>query len=234
MSGALRIDNQIDLIWRRDWKNLIILDACRYDAFKLNNTISGTLKPVWSPASYTSLWIEKVFTPLSWKDTVLVTASAFFRKRILEKFHYVHNCILKNWNDSYSTVLPEDVTRVTKKLLAVYPDHPFVIWYIQPHVPLIGEPEISVRTLDLRKDANLSLEKFVKIFKIPEETVRKAYISNLRYVLGFVKELLLDLHGKTIITADHGNALGEFGYWGHMFSQDFPFLRVVPWLEVKK
>jgi len=41
------------------------------------------------------------------------------------------------------------------------------------------------------------------------------------------------MKGKTIITSDHGEFLGEHGYYGHEArkSED-PVLRVVPWLEM--
>jgi len=46
---------------QRDWDNLIILDACRYDYFKEYNEISGDLEPVVSKASHSLQFMEKIF-----------------------------------------------------------------------------------------------------------------------------------------------------------------------------
>jgi hypothetical protein len=43
----------------------------------------------------------------------------------------------------------------------------------------------------------------------------KAYIENLHRVLECVKKLVENLHGKIIITSDHGELLGEDGLYGH-------------------
>jgi len=40
------------------------------------------------------------------------------------------------------------------------------------------------------------------------------------------------LEGEIIVTADHGELLGENGEWGHPIGSEKPALRGVPWLEV--
>ena len=47
------------------------------------------------------------------------------------------------------------------------------------------------------------------------EAIREAYESNLRYVLSYVSKLVRHLKGIKVITADHGELLGEGGYYGH-------------------
>ncbi|ELZ23103.1 hypothetical protein C475_15679, partial [Halosimplex carlsbadense 2-9-1] len=52
-----------------------------------------------------------------------------------------------------------------------------------------------------------------------------------------VKELLGELSGKTVVTSDHGNMLGErarpipIREWGHPDGVYTPELVTVPWLE---
>jgi glucan phosphoethanolaminetransferase (alkaline phosphatase superfamily) len=55
---------------------------------------------------------------------------------------------------------------------------------------------------------------------LSREELRKRYMRNLFYVLGACNSLVNLLHGTTIITSDHGEALGEldpfpFRVYGH-------------------
>ena len=64
--------------------------------------------------------------------------------------------------------------------------------------------------------------------------MRKSYIANLEYVEAEIESLIKKLPGKTVITADHGENLGDrvFGirFYSHRFHT--PQCRLVPWLEL--
>jgi len=62
----------------------------------------------------------------------------------------------------------------------------------------------------------------------PEEVVA-AYDANLEYVFESVETLLENVDGTVAISADHGNALGEWGMWGHRAYVPSMALRKVPW-----
>lgn len=66
--------------------------------------------------------------------------------------------------------------------------------------------------------------------------VREAYADELILGLKHVKKLSLRLPpGKMVISADHGELLGEKGYWGHGIPKPpLPALTDVPWLEVER
>lgn len=64
-----------------------------------------------------------------------------------------------------------------------------------------------------------------------KEGIRNAYEKDLNLVLKKVKELTENLPGKYIITADHGEMLGESGRWGHGYS--YKECREIPWLIIK-
>jgi len=65
--------------------------------------------------------------------------------------------------------------------------------------------------------------------------VQKAYEKNLETALYFVKEIIPSLRfGKIVVTADHGEILGEKGFWGHGPPKPRILeLTTVPWMEVK-
>jgi len=59
------------------------------------------------------------------------------------------------------------------------------------------------------------------------------YEENLRIVLEAVAELVPELDGQVVVTADHGEAFGEEGVWEHHIETHIPPLIEVPWLEVE-
>ena len=94
-----------------------------------------------------------------------------------------------------------------------------------------------------------TLWKTIKLLGLPprtnmEETwrmigtqgIKQAYQKNLQLVLFFTQKLNQHLPpGKIIITADHGELLGEKKYWGHGDPKPhLPELMTVPWMEVKR
>jgi len=58
------------------------------------------------------------------------------------------------------------------------------------------------------------------------------YEENLRIALESVSELIDDLDGRVVVTADHGEAFGEEGYWEHHVETHIDVLVDVPWLRV--
>jgi glucan phosphoethanolaminetransferase (alkaline phosphatase superfamily) len=52
-------------------------------------------------------------------------------------------------------------------------------------------------------------------------------------VLQSVADLVPELDGRVVVTADHGEAFGEEGVWEHHIETHIPPLVEVPWLEVE-
>jgi len=65
------------------------------------------------------------------------------------------------------------------------------------------------------------------------ESIGKHYEKNLRLVLKEVKRLVQHLEGEIVVTADHGEGLGDEAS-GHALNREIPVLREVPWLKVRK
>jgi len=63
--------------------------------------------------------------------------------------------------------------------------------------------------------------------------LRRAYEMNLKKVLEEVKNLLPCLSGKVVVTADHGEFLGENRCFTHTPESENPLLVDVPWLVTK-
>lgn len=74
---------------------------------------------------------------------------------------------------------------------------------------------------------------------ITDEDVKRAYDENLDLVLERVEELLPRLNGKTVITADHGELIGDRVFplprkrYEHPIYLHTPELCVVPWFSIE-
>jgi hypothetical protein len=64
--------------------------------------------------------------------------------------------------------------------------------------------------------------------------LRQAYQANLEAVLKEVIGLVESLPGRIVITADHGERLGELGNYSHRAGSSSRYLRQVPWLVIDR
>lgn len=67
-----------------------------------------------------------------------------------------------------------------------------------------------------------------------KEGLRRAYMENLKIALKHVAELVDAVNGKIVITADHGEMLGEKGLYSHWPGAKNKLLLEIPWLEIDK
>lgn len=242
-----------DYITDRKWDNLIILDACRFDTFLKYNDIPGTLSKINSAGSHTREWIEKTFCRCpNLKNIVYVSSNAWISYYKLEEilghnpFRKIAEVWKDGWDEELGTVHPSTVNEATRINLKLYPGKKFIIHFIQPHFPFIGNVRIKATKLVLSSDQVIRKEgvvwDMVREGKISINKVIKAYESNLELVLTYVEDLLPYLKGKTCITSDHGNLFGEHGFYARLFGErgfyehptgfHVPELIEVPYLEV--
>jgi len=85
---------------------------------------------------------------------------------------------------------------------------------------LLNLPPVSPMDATRRRFGNIGL--------------KYAYIQNLALVLDYVANLVEDLSGVIVVTADHGEYLGEEGRYSHSDGCRDPLLLEVPWLLVNK
>ncbi|WP_247730118.1 hypothetical protein [Halovivax limisalsi] len=78
----------------------------------------------------------------------------------------------------------------------------------------------------------LELDKGELIKNGTREAALALYEENLRIALESVADLVTELDGRVVVTADHGEAFGEAGVWEHHVETHIPALMEVPWLEV--
>lgn len=101
-----------------------------------------------------------------------------------------------------------------------------ILHYFQPHSPWVANALKSDRELKKHED-----DWWGYLTETGDvETVWKSYIDDLRYVLDDIELLLENLDAdKVAISADHGEAFGEYGILGHKIGSLHPKIRKVPW-----
>lgn len=239
-------------VFDRDWDTLVVLDACRFDMFEAINHLEGDCSPVFSKGSATTEWLRANVDGRDLTDTVYVTANPQLERNKDDwdvRFHDVINCWLDDgWDEDTGTVLAETMTERGIEAFERYPDKRVVVHYMQPHYPFVtSETAVDKHHLetiqgggDTATGESVWNQKFLDDLDIPDDELWSMYCDNLEYVLESVEVLLDAIHGKTVITSDHGNFVGErtipipIREWGHPRGIYADPLVRVPWLEVRR
>ena len=229
----------------QDWDNLIILDACRYDYFEARNDIDGKLRPVLSRGSHSFEFMEGNFIGRELHDTIYITANPHATK-LSDDIFYDMRVIL----DDYLS--PE---KVVEEALEVYKHNPnkrLIVHLMPPHRPHLGPTADKLReqfnlkdwsTVDKSQNSTTDttgrpIWNLVIHNEISVDRLRESYRETVDIAIEHAKRLNNELNGKTIITSDHGELLGERAVplthrrYGHPHEVDCRTLRIVPWLEI--
>lgn len=224
-----------------DWDNLIVLDACRYDVFKEVAELPGELNKVESKASATAQWLRSNFSGVDLADTVYVTGNPQLYRHKHEgagedpidiSFYDRDDVWQNNWADEYRTVLPEPITDAGREAAKKHPHKRLIVHYMQPHAPYVGPTGQRLPSEYLDFWCTYRRGEF----DIDLKTVQKAYRENLELVLEDISQLLEELEGKTVVTADHAELLGDrdapipIRRFGHPENTAHPDVLTVPWL----
>ena len=221
----------------QDWDNLLILDACRYDAFEQLNTIDGDVTKKTSKASSTVGFLRTNVDGKDLNDTVYVTGNpqlVWMADRIDHDFHDVVNVWSEDgWDDAHQTVLPETMVEYAGEAHREFPDKRLIVHFVQPHCPFIGE-------FGREAIADSNIDFWPKLregqLDVATETLRRAYRENIECVLPAAERLVGMLGGKSVITSDHGQVISKRSFpipvreYGHPEYTYLPELLEVPWL----
>lgn len=222
-------------ILKEEWDYLVILDACRHDLFQ---EVVEESDFRYSLGSNSADFIKENFSEGDWSDVVYVTANPHFHeahfgeltdRRAEEVFHEVFHTYETDWDEEERTIMPEDVVRDAKTAASLFPDIKLIVHFMQPHYPFLesGLEESGIRMVD-GKDGETIWGRAEK-GQVEDERIWAAYKKNLEIVMEKVRDLQSGLDGKTVITADHGNLVGERGLYGHPGELGLEPLLKVPW-----
>lgn len=238
--NQIQSDQRVNVL-DRDWQNLVVLDACRYDLFE--QFVDGySADFIYSMGSSSSEFIEKTFSDAKLEDTVLLTANPHFHKSQFREltgkdpddvFYSVYHLYESHWSEKEGTVLPQDVSKAATSASKLFPDKRLIIWYMQPHFPFITSQIEGAPLGTAASDEKESVWARAAKGKYGVDEVWQAYGENLENVMREVKDLEESLEGRTIVTSDHGNLVGEANIFGHPEYANVEELHKVPWVELK-
>lgn len=227
-------------VMSEDWDTLVLLDACRYDMFAERVPFDGRLESRISLGSTSEEFLEQNFGDEEFHDTVYVNANVYFSKLGLDQdgtFHAVTD-LLDEWDEDLEIAHPQTVTEAAIEAHNQYPNKRVIVHYMQPHIPFIGKRGLELREDLSHRNAWVPFRKGKEPISIDE--LWEVYNENLDLVFDYVGNLLETIDGKVVLSADHGNMVGErqgplptkkmFGHpWG-VYTEE---LVNVPWFVME-
>lgn len=239
VSAAMRLTKQVPMgtnVFDRGWDVLVILDGCRHDMYERQ---IRNCESIWSLGGASNEWMQRTFGGADQavlEDTAYVTANPF--STCGPTFDEVDVGLLDevwkdSWDDDLGTVTPRPVTDRGITACRAGNFDRVIVHYMQPHYPFIAPDTPVLGRMDRETFGEQGEEPplwdQVQFGMVDEDDALRAYDANLRHVWEDVELLLENVDGKIAVTADHGNALGEWGQWGHRPGLPLPGLRRVPW-----
>jgi hypothetical protein len=226
-------------IYERDWDVLLILDACRVDLLRSvtdEYDFIDDVERVESVGSMSKEWMAKTFTDDyadEVEDTAYITANVFSERILSEDdLGELDEVWRYGWDAEADTVRPRPVT---DRVIQTARDEDYdriIAHYVQPHHPFLGLEGFDAAPFG--PDSSDTVVDALRKGKIDRDEFWSAYRDNLRAVLDDVELLLSNLDAeKVAITADHGDALGEWGVYDHPVGFLHPAVRTVPWVEAE-
>ncbi|ELZ37187.1 hypothetical protein [Halorubrum distributum] len=237
---ADKIDHRGLPILEEDWDVLIVLDGCRVDLLEQVSEeyyfLSSPIRSVRSLGSASMTWMNQNFSEdyiQKTRKTAYITGNPF-SQRYLDKqtFALIDEVWRYGWDEEIGTV---PARHITDRAIMTARNQNFdrlIIHYMQPHFPSIPSPLNSGMNLETFGESWSSVWERLRSGNIEKEAVWDSYLENLRYVLDDIELLLKNMNAeRVVISADHGNALGEWGQYGHPANMPIGVLRDVPWVE---
>lgn len=238
---GLREDREGIDVADEDWDNLLLLDGCRYDVYERRTDLDGALRRVRSRGSDSWEFLRENFRGRRLHDTVYVTANPHAHRLAEGTFHAVVDLLADHWDPDLQTVPPGAVVEGTLRAHETYPHKRLLVHFMQPHFPFIGETgrRLDQGGIEMNVDGADHDDEMIwtklQYGLVDEGRVRRAYRENVDLALGAVEDLLAELPGRTVVSSDHGNLIGERlrpiptrGY-GHPRGMYVPELLEVPW-----
>lgn len=245
-------------IFDRDWDALLILDACRVDAMYevadeyefiesvdaitsvgsasfewKNNTFRNRYKSEIKQTAYVTQnpLIDKVLTngdytgkpamPFGPSDWDVVDRDDFQYLEELWRCNFDESSEWLVTNGESSVRHPRHTTDRAIRAGREVDSERLLVHYLYPHDPYIFSDQNVLHNFD----------EAIKRGDATKNEAWEAYIDHLRIVLDEVEILLNNFDGNVVLSSDHGEAFGKFGFWRHPPGCPLPSVRRVPWVE---
>lgn len=242
------------------WDLLILLDACRWDLMEevveeydfieshgsfvgqsshsreflhktfMENRRSGLNKlQVWKEVLRDPDNIDIFKRHYRMQDNAKISETAYITwnmfSEMLDGDSFYHYATLgrQEWGHDDQILSPRKLTDYAIDLLRREDPERTIIHYMQPHTPFRDSDGTDVPGSVWDR-----IQRGEKNYHVAWEE----YKENLRWVLDDVELLLENVDAdKVVISSDHGNAIGEWGCYGHRPYVPVEAVKRVPWAE---
>jgi len=240
-------------VYEYDWDVLIVLNGCQFDLMREVSDEYDFIESVgtiYSVGSHSIEWTEQTFTQnylSEINETIYVTANPHSDAIGIDtsELREVDEVWRYGFDDNLGTIPPQVVTDRAIRADRTHRPEWLVVHYMQPHQPFITAERERSRQLPLADAVGAddkgwspgdvgrnNVWRRYRRGELTYEEVWDPYKDTLRMVLDDVEVLLDTLGTRTVaITADHGNAIGEWKMYGHTHGFVHPSVRRVPWVE---
>lgn len=139
------------------------------------------------------------------------------------------------WDENRGAMPPRPLTDAAIQRWREDSSKRMIVHYMQPHYPFIATEQLGpgIPRGEIGADDTRDVWHRLEAGEVTRDEVWTAYRANLQLVLDDVMDFLLKSvdANRVVLTADHGNALGELGTYGHPKGSPLDCLRTVPWVE---
>ena len=225
-----------------DWDLAIVLDACRYDTadqrVPMHSIELEQPESAISVGSHSIDWMRQTFAHPS-SDTLsniaYITGNPHTEGHLNNDIGLLDEVWRYGWDTDAGTIHPRPITDRAIEIGRSKSPERMIVHYMQPHLPPLHEPDYSTAGFEVTgKWIQASPWERLRENQLEPERVIESYEKNLDSVLDEVSLLLSNIDSeKVIVTADHGNYLGERGRWGHPRGHIHDAVRRVPWFTTK-
>jgi hypothetical protein len=245
-------------IFSEEWDLAIVLDACRVDAMKQvedEYDFIGHVDGIWSVGSASHEWTTQTFHRKyidEFRRTAFLSSNPFSHRTLIDGKTPPYDSVFPFGSFAWQPIRREDLAyyehvssdgtkfddtvppwKVTDRLIAVGREEKYsrvLAHYFQPHRPFLTRTEEPMVENDLRYDYPYDM---YERGELTYDELWDAYLDNLRAVLDCVGVLLENFDAERVImTADHGQLIGELGITGHPGGVPLPQVKRVPWVEL--
>lgn len=240
-----KVDSRINFgtnIFDHDWDILIVLDACRYDLFEefapkhdVYENFSE-VSSIRSIASMTPIWLRRTFenAPTDIVNRTHYVSGAGQSERCLNGFnlHQIDHVWKYAMDPETGQTKPEAITDAAIDAIRSSDAERVIVHYPDPHAPFLHcVGKYGSRGVERGDTQNVWTG--LKEGRFDEEEVWTDYGQNLLRILDEVEIIVQDVEGSIVVTSDHGNAMGEWGVYGHPARVPIAAIRRVPWAETQ-
>ncbi|WP_200895636.1 hypothetical protein [Halorubrum saccharovorum] len=242
-------------VYDETWDLLVILDACRVDVLESvadEYDFIETVDSRWSVGSHSHEWLTQTFSTDyddEIADTAYISGNGHTHETFVEREYPPDETVpfcWPNWrtvgteqfgqldtlwetaHEDELGVPPRAITDRTVEVARESEYDRVIAHYMQPHIPYIAGALAEDRS---PTDVEAKGWKLLESGDADTDEVWKLYEENLRLVLDEIELLLDNVDAETVVvTADHGNAFGEYSIYGHPEGMLLPCVRKVPWV----